>query len=143
MKSEPHTPSVLERLTKAMRHNEGVIITYQASGNDRNHAFLLFPRKILEGSGRTYVMGWSAHQPRSIRLWRRAFTPSGKIRRFRLDRISCVEPRPTPTRSLGAYIDAKIRRRGIIGGLWGLFLDLLLLVCIFGLVFALLKYLFK
>lgn len=134
---------MLEGLTNAMRSDVGVIITYQASGDDREHAFLLFPKRIFEGGGYTYVMGWSAHQPRSIRLWRRGFAPSGKTRQFRLDRISSVEPRPAPDRSLGAYINAKIRRRGIIGGLWGLFLDFLVLAWIVAMLFALLKYVLR
>jgi hypothetical protein len=125
------------------RSDAGVIITYQASGDDREHAFLLFPKKIFERAGHTYAIGWSAHQPRSIRLWRQGFTPSGKIRHFRLDRISSVDSRPIPDHSLGAYVNSKIRRRGIAGGLWRIFLDLLVLAFIVGIFFSLLKSVFK
>lgn len=117
--------SILESINAAIRGNEGVIITYRATGKDEEHAFLLFPKQIQESGRHTYVQGWSAHRPTRIRLLRGRFLPSAQIRQFRLDRILSVEPRPVRDWSPGGYIKDKIRHKGIVGGIWGIFLDLL------------------
>ena len=131
------TQSILESLNAAIRRSEGVIITYLAAGKDEEHAFLLFPREILESGHHTYVQGWSAHQPTRIRLLRARFSPSGQIRQFRLDRILSVEPRPVRNRSPAGYVKDKIRRKGIVGGIWGMFLDLLVVGFVIAMIYSL------
>lgn len=116
----------MENLDAAIRRNEGVIITYFAAGKGEEHAFLLFPKQILESGRHTYIQGWSAHQPTRIRLLRGRSWPSGQIRQFRLDKILSVEPRPVRDRSPTNYVKDKIRRKGIVGGIRGIFLDLLM-----------------
>ena len=129
--------SILESLNAAIRRNEGVIITYLAAGKDEEHAFLLFPKQILESGRHTYVQGWSAHQPKRIRLFRGRCSPSGQIRQFRLDRILSIEPRPVRDRSPTGYAKDKIRRKGIVGGIWGMFLDLLVVGFVIAMIYAL------
>jgi len=129
--------SILESLNAAIRRNEGVIIKYLAAGKDEGHAFLLFPKQILESSRHTYVQGWSAHQPKRIRLLRGRSSPSGQIRQFRLDRILSIEPRPVRDRSPTGYVKDKIRRKGIVGGIWGMFLDLLVVGFVIAMIYAL------
>jgi len=131
------TQSILESLNAAIRRSEGVIITYLAAGKDEEHAFLLFPREILESGHHTYVQGWSAHQPTRIRLLRARFSPSGQIRQFRLDRILSVEPRPVRNRSPAGYVKDKIRRKGLVGGIWGMFLDLLVVGFVIAMIYSL------
>jgi len=131
------TQSILESLNAAIRRSEGVIITYLASGKDEDHAFLLFPKQILESDRHTYVQGWSAHQPTRIRLLRGRSSPSGQIRQFRLDRILSVEPRPVRDRSPTGYVKDKIRRKGIVGGIWGMFLDLLVVGFVIAMIYSL------
>ena len=95
----------------AIRRNEGVIITYLAAGKDDEHAFLLFPKQIIESGRHTYVQGWSAHQPTRIRLLRGRSSPSGQVRQFRIDRILSVEPRPVRDRSPTGYVKDKIHTK--------------------------------
>ena len=129
--------SILESLKAALRRNEGVIVTYLAAGKDEEHAFLLFPKQILESGRHTYVQGWSAHQPTRIRLVRARSSPSGQTRKFRLDRILSVEPRPLRNRSPTGYVKDKIRRKGIVGGIWRIFLDLLVVVFVIAMIYSL------
>jgi len=129
--------SILESLNAAIRHNEGVIVTYLAAGEKEEHTFLMFPKQILEGGRHTYVQGWSAHQPTRIRLFRARSSPSGQIRKFRLDRILSVETRPVRNRSPKGYVRDKIRRKGIVRGLWGVFLDLLVVGFLVAMIYAL------
>lgn len=128
---------ILESLNVAIRCNEGVIIMYLAAKKDEEHAFLLFPKQILESNCHIYVQGWSAHQPTRIRLLRRHPSPSGQIRQFRLDRILSVEPRPVRDQSPTGYVKDKIRRKGIVGGIWGMFLDLLVVGFVIALIYSL------
>ena len=128
--------SIIEKLNVARRHNEGVIITYIAAGKDKEHAFLLFPNKIIEKAGYTYAQGWSAHQPMRIHLLRGRSQLSGQIRRFRIDRILSVEPKPVRDRTVTGYFKNKIRRKGIIGGIWGIFLDLLLVGFVIAIIYS-------
>jgi hypothetical protein len=128
--------SIIEKLNVARRHNEGVIITYIAAGKDKEHAFLLFPKKIIEKAGYTYAQGWSAHQPMRIHLLRGRSQLSGQIRRFRIDRILSVEPKPVRDRTVTGYFKNKIRRKGIIGGIWGIFLDLLLVGFVIAMIYS-------
>jgi hypothetical protein len=80
---------------------------------------------------------------RIVKKLDRAEQKTRRFRNFRLDRIVSVEPGPLPVRSLTGCIGSKIRRRGIIVGLWGLFLDFLVIACVGGLIFAfLVGYLF-
>jgi len=118
--------SIIEKLNVARRHNEGVIITYISAGKDKEHTFLLFPKKIIEKGGYTYVQGWSAYQPMRILLLRGCSRLLGQIRQFRIDRILSVEPKPVRDRTVTGYFKSKLQRKGIIGGIWGIFLDLLL-----------------
>jgi len=129
--------SILENLNAAVRRNEGVIITYRAAGKDEERAFLLFPKQILESGRYTYVQGWSAHQPTRIRLWRGRASPSGQFRQFRIDRILSVELRAVRDRSPRGYVKEKIRRKGIVGGIWGMFLDLLLVGFVIAMIYTL------
>lgn len=131
------TQSILKNLDVAVRRNEGVIITYLAAEKDEEHAFLLFPKQILESGRHTYIQGWSAHQPTRIRLLRGRSWPSGQIRQFRLDRILSVEPRPVLGRSPTDYVKDKIRRKGIVGGIRGIFLDLLMVGFVIAMIYAL------
>ena len=131
------TQSILENLDTAIRRNEGVIITYLAAEKDEDHAFLLFPKQILESGRHTYVQGWSTHQPTRIRLLRGRSSPSGQIRQFRLDRILSVEPRPVRDWSPTGYVKDKIRRKGIVGGIWGMFLDLLVVGFVIAMIYSL------
>jgi len=131
------TQFILESLNAAIRRNEGVIITYLAAGKNEDHAFLLFPKQIRESGRHTYVQGWSAHQPTRIRLVKARFSPSGQTRKFRIDRILSVEPRPLRDRSPTSYVKDKIRRKGIVGGIWGIFLDLLVVVFVIALIYSL------
>jgi hypothetical protein len=116
-----------------MRDNEGVIIKYCAAGKDEEHAFLLFPKQILKSDYHTYVQGWSAHRPTRFFLRGRS-SPSGQIRQFRLDRILSLEARPVQDWSPAGYIKDKFRRKGIIGGFWGIFLDLLLVAFVIAMI---------
>jgi len=129
--------SILESLNAAIRHSEGVIITYLAAGKDEEHAFLLFQTQILESGRYTYVQGWSAHRPTRTRLLRGRSSQSGQIRQFRLDRILSVEPRPVLDRSPTGYIKDKIRRKGIVGGIWGILLDLLVVGFVVAMIYSL------
>lgn len=137
------TQSVLQSLNAAIRRKEGVIVTYLAAGKEEEHAFLLFPKQILESGCHTYVQGWSAHQPTRIRLFRGRSWPSGQIRKFRLDRILSVEPRPVRDQSSAGYVKDKIRRKGIVGGIWGIFLDLLVVGFVIALIYSLFVKLFN
>ncbi len=143
LKEKSSEEEILAKLRIAVNQKEGVIVIYRPYRRDREHAFLLFPRSIFERRGYTYVEGWSAHQPTSIVLWRGPFRPSGKRRLFRVDRMVAVEPRKPAHSSITGYVLAKIQRRGIVPGLWGLFLDLLLMVFFVLLALKLISLLFQ
>jgi predicted DNA-binding transcriptional regulator YafY len=135
--------SILESLNAAIQRNEGVIIMYLAAGREEEHAFLLFPKKILESGHHTYVQGWSAHRPTRTRLFRGRSWPSGQVRQFRLDRIRSVEPRPVRDQSPEGYVKDKIRRKGIVGGIWGIFLDLLVVGFVIAMIYSMFIKLFN
>lgn len=123
------------RLGRALQDRKGTVITY-VSGNDSvSHDFLFYPKRMFERNGYIYVKGWSAHQPRRIMLWRAPFRYSGKVRVFRVDRVLAVTDRRAEDWSLTSYVKRKIRQRGLIPGLWGLFLDLLLFAFLVGCAF--------
>lgn len=128
----------IERLEQALRNKKGVIITYVSSSDPNSHDFLLFPKRVYERNGCAYVEGWSAHKPRRIRLFR-GFHDSGKFRVFRVDRMLAVTERQPQVLSLTGYVVNKIRRRGVIPGVWGLFFDLLLLAFFVGIALRVIK----
>jgi predicted DNA-binding transcriptional regulator YafY len=136
---EEMTERHLDRLSQALRDKEGVIITYVSSSDPKPHDFLLFPKRVFERDGFTYVKGWSAHKPRRIMLFR-GFHDSGKLRVFRVDRVLAVTERQPHVYSLSGYVASKIRRRGVIPGVWGLFLDLLLLAFFVGMAFRVIRW---
>lgn len=131
----------LDHLSQALRDREGVIITYVSEGDPKPHDFLLFPRRIFEGKGFDYVEGWSVHRPRRIKLYR-GLRDTGKVRVFRVDRILAITSREVRPNSLTGYVIGKIRRRGVVLGIWGLFLDLLLLMFFVGMIFSIVKLVF-
>lgn len=124
----------IDRIEQALRDKEGVIITYVSSSDPNPHDFLLFPKRVFERNGCAYVEGWSAHKPRRVMLFR-GFHDSGKFRVFRVDRVLAVTDKQPQVFSLTGYVVNKIRRRGVIPGVWGLFLDLLLLAFFVGMAF--------
>lgn len=142
MNSSRPIGTIQEKLKSAMSQKEGLVIVYRPVKREAEQTFLLFPKRILERSGHTYVEGWSAHQRTSIVLWRGRFQPSGKRRLFRVDRILAVHPRPTG-RSITDHVVGKIQRRGVIPGLWGLFLDLVLILLFLLLAVKLISLLFQ
>ena len=135
---EEMTERHLDRLSQALRDKEGVIITYVSSSDPKPHDFLLFPKRVFERDSFTYVEGWSAHRPSRVRLFR-GFHDSGKFRVFRVDRVLTVTERRPQVYSLTGYVVNKIRRRGVIPGVWGVFLDLLLFVFFVGIAFRVIK----
>lgn len=132
----------VNRLKQALQERRGVVITYISAGDSRDHDFLLYPKRIFERDGHLYVEGWSAFQPKRIMLIRGSSKGSGKARVFRVDRLVAVGDKSGPDYSLTGYMMRKIRRRGVIPGIWGLFLDFLVLAFFVGLFFSLIRYIF-
>jgi hypothetical protein len=132
---------LVELLSQALSNKKGVIITYVSEGDPKPHDFLLFPKRIFERKGFDYVEGWSVHRPKRIKLYR-GLHDTGKVRVFRVDRVLAITNREIRSHSLTSYAIGKVRRRGMVLGIWGLFLDLLLFMFFVGVVFSIIKLVF-
>src|SRR5262245_57549820 len=108
MTIEPDRFRTRARLEEAQRQRVGVLIAYESPGARAQEptVFLIFPKRLLQLGTHWYVDGWSALYP----TWGgpgRAGRGTGGPRRFRLDRIRSVEPRPERDTSVLGYIDRK------------------------------------
>jgi hypothetical protein len=89
--------------------------------------FVLSPSRIFKRNDCAYVEGWSARNPRRIKLYLE-LERSAKVRVFQVDRIVNITERKSFPSSLVGYVVNKFFRRGVTTGVWGLLSDLLVLL---------------
>jgi hypothetical protein len=151
MTVEQDQVEVRTKLEEARRLDTGVLIKYQSPTARTPTVFLVFPKHIVQHGGHWHVEGWAAPFLRGRRLGgssRRA----GERRRFRLDRMLAVEActaesqGPSDKSILGKIVERieyQFATRGLIGGLVGLFLDVLVVAFFVVLTVSLLKWLWR
>jgi predicted DNA-binding transcriptional regulator YafY len=117
----------VDRLFKAYYDRSDVVITYVSESEPGPSDFILSPSRIFKRNDCAYVEGWSARKPKRIKLYLE-LERSAKVRVFQVDRIVNITERKSFCSSLVGYVVNRFLRRGVTTGVWGLLLDLLVLL---------------
>jgi len=126
----------VDRLLKAYCDRSNVVITYVSESEPRPSNFILSPSRIFKRNDCAYVEGWSARNPKRIKLYLE-LERSAKVRVFQVDRIVNITEKKSFCSSLVGYLVNKFLRRGVTTGVWGLLSDLLVLLFFASMVYQL------